>query len=39
MSFMSGVPPSLVMKKDLHPEISEADAHSAFSAEIIKFID
>ena len=39
MSFMSGVPPGLVMKKDLRPEITEAVAHSTFSAEIVKFID
>lgn len=38
MSFMSGVPPSLVMKKDLRPEINEADAHKIFAGEIVKFI-
>ena len=32
MSFMSGVPPGLVMKRDLRPEITESDAHKAFAA-------
>lgn len=32
MSFMSGVPPGLVMKKDLRPEITESEAHAAFAA-------
>lgn len=39
MSFMSGVPPGLVLKKDLRPEIKEADAHKAFATKITSFIN
>jgi len=38
MSFMSGVPPGLVMKRDLRAEVSEADAHKTFAQQMVSFI-
>mmetsp|Transcript_19877 Transcript_19877/g.14320 ORF Transcript_19877/g.14320 Transcript_19877/m.14320 type:complete len:211 (-) Transcript_19877:723-1355(-) len=38
MSFMSGVPPSAVLKSDLNPEISENDAHKFCAQQMVTFI-
>lgn len=38
MSFMSGVPPEHVMKRDLRPEVTESEAQSAFASQMISFI-
>ena len=38
MSFMSGSPPSAVLKSDLNPEISESDAHKFCAQQMATFI-
>ena len=38
MSFMSGTPPGLVLKRDLRAEVSESDAHKAFAQQMVSFI-
>lgn len=38
MSFMSGTPPSAVLKSDLRAEVNEDKAHKILSGEMVKFI-
>jgi len=39
MSFMSGTPPSAVLKRDLKPEISETAAHQQIASAMSDFIE
>lgn len=39
MSYMTGEPPSAVLKKDLIPDIDDASARKSFGAAIVSFVD